>query len=157
MNSSTLNNLADHLTWLLREKPFIPPPCDAQLPTPIPPNSRTTSAANSATETANTQNNEPEFTRHPGSRVGFQLSQPQSQTAGQAQVRRQESSIQPTPPSSGPLEMARLRSAPSSASRPGLVSQKSVRQTGNHGKSRLPVYWPSRSNTKTKLTSDAST
>jgi bloom syndrome protein len=123
MSTSTINNLAEHLNWLLRERPFIPPT------RPILPITESSSAVllSSAQSTSFTRENQlsqrhalvapptaslhtAETPPHPAEPETIQ----QKNSAAPTVTSREEAKSE---------DMARLRAVPGSGNKPGLLSQ----------------------------------
>ncbi len=122
----TGNNLREHLAWLLNSKPFVPPLslfCDNAI--------LTTPTSISQPESAPTASIGPSQAGPP---VEYPTSNPASASQpGPALVPETEtaSESQTGPAVQGVQEMARLRSAPGSAVKPGLVALGSVACAGS--------------------------
>jgi hypothetical protein len=128
-STATINNLTEHLQWFLRDKPFIPPPF--QVPdTPVRSSSRTLVGGNFSSEAEDNavgsleQSNSgaaspdvrPELSSHPGAR-GDPVEIHLSQLSVEEECHLDLSPLQPNS-----HDMARLRSAPSSATKPRLLA-----------------------------------
>ena len=114
MNSRTVHNLSEHLTWLLRSKPFIPPTFTGQIPDPIPQPARGEAIHSFSREAlqpdghafeSSTPKNEP--------KIEFPSQQP---IAEEHEVKKHSQDSEIKASIADASEMARLRAAPSEGS-----------------------------------------
>lgn len=135
-NKMASNNLNLHLSWLLKEKPFIPlaPP-----PRAVPAPSSTQQTLPSSSQLFRTPSFEAPVTRLQEDALPASVSVRPNRTRGprasasvQSTIVQQDTELQSQPPISSPVairekvrteDMARLRAAPSSTSKPQLLSQ----------------------------------
>jgi hypothetical protein len=125
MSTSTINNLAEHLNWLLRERPFVPP---VRTTPPIPESSSATFPS-SAQSTSLTREGELPQRHAPVSPPLVRANRPVEEVkyfAGQETIESYHSTAQPVDSSEkGESEdMARLRAVPGSGHKPSLLCQK---------------------------------
>lgn len=130
MTSTTVDNLAEQLAWLLNQKPFVPPVVDnlessATLSTP---GLTTGTSVLQEDATASISAASPET-----SRIA-------EQSAGESQAQAIRTGVQPQPTAT----MARLRSPPSSPAKPKLLSQTSMDGLVNPASASRPKPSPSR-------------